>query len=68
MEAWWNALDFGKRKNAAEGEGEEVAAVGWLHDVVAGDESPVAMFEENGLIDEEEPKANEKDTTLSLLL
>jgi hypothetical protein len=58
MEAWWNALDFGKRKNAASGEGEEVA-VDLLHDVGAGDESPVVMVEENGLIEEQGPKANE---------
>ncbi|KAG1837781.1 mitochondrial protein Pet127-domain-containing protein [Suillus subalutaceus] len=60
MEAWWNALDFGKRQNAASpsDEGEEVAA-GKPHDAVAGDESPVVMLEENSLIEEEGPEANE---------
>jgi hypothetical protein len=59
MKTWWNALDFGGRKSAASlsGEGEEVA-VGKLHDVVAGDESPVVMVEENGMI-EEGPEADE---------
>ncbi|KAG1797945.1 uncharacterized protein BJ212DRAFT_1305861 [Suillus subaureus] len=59
MEAWWNALDFGRRKNAASpsGEGEEIAA-GRLHDVVVADESPVIMVE-NGLPEEEGPEANE---------
>jgi hypothetical protein len=60
MKAWWNALDFGGRKNAASlsDEGEEVA-VGKSHDVVAGDASPVVMLEEDDLIEEEEPEADE---------
>lgn len=64
MKAWWDALDFGRRKNAAppSGEGEE-AALGKLLDTVGGDESPVAMIEENGLI-EERAEANENGTSL----
>lgn len=60
MKAWWNALDFGGRKNAASlsDEGEEVA-VGKSHDVVAGDESPDVVLEEDGLIEEEGPEADE---------
>ncbi|KAG2336896.1 Pet127-domain-containing protein [Suillus weaverae] len=65
MRAWWNALDFGGRKNAASPSGDddgivaEEVAVGRLHDIVAGDESLVAMGDENGLIEEEGPEANE---------
>ncbi|KAG0693199.1 mitochondrial protein Pet127-domain-containing protein [Suillus ampliporus] len=64
MKAWWNALDFGGRKNAASplGDGDETVcdeeAVGKLHEVVAGDESCVALGV-NGLIEEEGPEANE---------
>ncbi|KAG1733018.1 mitochondrial protein Pet127-domain-containing protein [Suillus paluster] len=63
MKAWWNALDFGGRKNAASplGDGDgtvsEGEAVSGLREVVAGDESCVAM-EENSLI-EEGPEADE---------
>lgn len=66
MRAWWNALDFGGRKNAASlsDEGEEVAE-GKSDDVVVGDASPVVMLEEDGLIEEEEePEADENDAPL----
>lgn len=60
METWWNALDFGRRNTAASssGEGEEIT-LSRLQDLVAGAESPVVTVEENGLIEEEGPKANE---------
>lgn len=66
MRAWWNALDFGGRKNAASlsDEGEAVAE-GKSDDVVVGDASPVVMLEEDGLIEEEEePEADENDAPL----
>ncbi|KAG1787452.1 RNA processing-related protein, mitochondrial RNA degradation [Suillus plorans] len=60
METWWNALDFGRRKTAvsSSGEGEEIT-LSRLQDLVAGVESPVVTVEENGLVEEEGPKANE---------
>ncbi|KAG1897421.1 mitochondrial protein Pet127-domain-containing protein [Suillus fuscotomentosus] len=60
METWWNALDFGRRKTAASssGEGEEITP-SRLQDLVAGAESPVVTVEENGLVEEEGPKADE---------
>ncbi|KAG1718268.1 mitochondrial protein Pet127-domain-containing protein [Suillus lakei] len=63
MMDWWNALDFGGQKSAASPSGNgdgtvgKEVAVGRLHDMVAGEESPVVMGE-NGLI-EEGPEANE---------